>query len=270
MSNTTKPILRPYDRDALRARFTSAEPFPHMMIDGFLEPEFARQVADSYPSFEAAAKDGRVFRTVNEKLKLQMPDSKKFPEPVRLLHEALASPAFLADLEHITGIQNLLADPALDGGGIHMTGPGGRLDVHVDFNIHETTGWHRRLNILVYLNEGWQPSWGGEVELWDAEVKRCWHSFSPVMNRCVLFNTHESSYHGVQPLKAPPGIVRKSFAAYYYTKEPPLGWDGKSHSTVFRARPTEKAKGWLWMPLEKALTTLREQWRSARRKLAGK
>lgn len=263
-------ILRPYDRDALRERFRGAQPFPHMMIDGFLDPDFAREVVAAYPSFDAAAKDGRVFRSVNEKLKLQMPDASKFPEPVRRLHEVLASPAFLADLEHVTGIANLLADPDLVGGGIHMTGPGGRLDVHVDFNIHETTGWHRRLNILVYLNEGWQQGWGGEVELWDEHVKRCWHSFSPVMNRCVLFRTDEKSFHGVQPLRAPEGVVRKSFAAYYYTKEPPPGWDGKAHSTVFRARPTETAKGLLWMPLEKARNALKRGIRGLKDLLKGK
>ena len=263
-------IVRSYDRDALRQRFAAAQPFPHLSIDEFLEPEFARQVVNSFPSFEVGAQDGRVFRSVNEKLKLQMPDARKFPDPVRRLHEALAAPAFLCDLEDITGIPGLLADPTLDGGGIHMTGPGGRLDVHVDFNIQEATGWHRRLNILVYLNEPWQQSWGGALELWDEHVTRCWHSFLPVMNRCVLFATNERSFHGVHPLTAPAGIVRKSFAAYYYTKEPPPGWDGKAHSTVFRARPTEKAKGWLWMPIEKAGHALAKGLRAVKNKLRGK
>jgi hypothetical protein len=51
-------------------------------------------------------------------------------------------------------------------------------------------------------------------------------------------------------VKCPSDIARKSFAAYYYTKEPPPGWDGTKHSTIFKARPDEKLRGALWMPLE--------------------
>ena len=48
------------------------------------------------------------------------------------------------------------------------------------------------------------------------------------------------------------GVSRKSFAAYYYTKEAPAHWTGKSHDTIFRARPEEKWKGRVLMPLERA------------------
>jgi Rps23 Pro-64 3,4-dihydroxylase Tpa1-like proline 4-hydroxylase len=105
------------------------------------------------------------FQAVNERKKVQISDASRFPPAVRKLHEALASPEFLADVSYITGIPRLLADPKLAGGGIHVTGPHGRLDVHVDFNLMEANGWHRRLNILVYLNPVWKPGWGGEIEL---------------------------------------------------------------------------------------------------------
>jgi hypothetical protein len=49
----------------------------------------------------------------------------------------------------------------------------------------------------------------------------------------------------------PDDVVRKSFAAYYYTREPAPSWTGKYHSTKFRARPTQRVKGWVWMPAEK-------------------
>jgi hypothetical protein len=244
-------VLRPYDRDALRARFRAAQPFPHVVIDDFLDPGFARAVADSYPRFEQAAKDGRVFASVNEKLKLQLTDADSFPTDVRRLSDAINSPAFLGDLAHVTGIPHLLADERFDGGGMHMTGPGGRLDVHVDFNVLADRGWHRRLNILIYLNPEWRPGWGGELELWDRDVRQCCHSIPPLLNRCVIFETSEISYHGVVPISAPPGVVRKSFAAYYYTEAAPANWNGKVHSTVFRARPNEPLKGRLLMPLER-------------------
>ena len=44
--------------------------------------------------------------------------------------------------------------------------------------------------------------------------------------------------------------MRKSFATYYYTKEAPEGWTGEKHSTVFKARPDQWARGYVAMPVE--------------------
>jgi hypothetical protein len=245
-------VIRPADWDALRERVRSATPFPHLCLDDFLEPAFAEQCADALPSFEEAARVGRGFLGVNQRRKVQVSDSGRFPEPIRRLHEALASPGWLRRLEHVMSIPGLLADPELVGGGIHETGPSGRLDVHVDFNLIEERGLHRRLNILVYLNREWRPEWGGSLELWDRDVRTCRHSFLPVLNRCVVFETTDVSFHGVSAVTCPAGHARKSFAAYYYTREAPPHWTGESHSTIFRARPHERLKGRVLMPMEAA------------------
>src|SRR6185437_15538218 len=164
-------MLRPLEREQLRKEFTSARPFPFVKIENLLEPAIAEQVAASYPSFEQALGQGRTFKTVNERKKIQITKAELFPEPVARLNKALASPQFLSDLSYITGIPNLLADEALEGGGMHITGPGGRLDVHIDFNYMEERKLHRRLNLLLYLNPRWEPKWGGEIQLWDLDVK---------------------------------------------------------------------------------------------------
>jgi len=171
---------------------------------------------------------------------------------VRRLNELLCAPSFIEDLEYITGIDNLLYDPELEGGGMHLTGPRGRLDVHIDFNYVEERRLHRRLNILIYLNEGWADEWGGAVELWDKEVQRCVYSAKPLLNRCVVFATSNISFHGVEPVTCPQTTQRMSFAAYYYTKEAPAHWDGTKHSTVFRARPYERIRGYVLMPFQRA------------------
>jgi Rps23 Pro-64 3,4-dihydroxylase Tpa1-like proline 4-hydroxylase len=263
------PIIRPYDRDALKAEFDAAEPFRHVVIEGFLEPDFAREAARSFPTFDQARQLGFSFDFVNERRKIQITDAARFPDPIARLDRALASPAFLADLEHVTGIPRLVADEQLAGGGIHVTGPHGRLDVHVDFNYAEERGLHRRLNILVYLNEDWDEGWGGEVELWDRRVRHCHRSLAPSLNRCLIFETSEISFHGVRPLRCPPERARQSFAAYYYTREPPAGWDGRTHSTIFRARPDERFRRFVSMPLERARREGTQWMRRARRRLVG-
>jgi hypothetical protein len=262
-------ILRPIDRDGLKRAFGSAVPFPFIAMEDFLQPEFARELAASYPTFETAERMGFEFSALNEQRKVQVTDTKKFPDPVRRLNERLASPEFLNDVSYITGIPNLLADEQLAGGGMHITGPGGRLDVHVDFNFLKERKLHRRLNILVYLNERWLPEWGGDLELWDRHVKRRHHAFAPTLNRCVIFETSDISYHGVRPLTCPPDVARCSFAAYYYTTEPPPQWTGVSHSTIFRARPDELVRGLLLMPANRLRWGLIERYRAAKRRAKG-
>ena len=257
-------IVNPIDREAMRAQVRRAEPFPFFSIDGFLTEDFALKVAESFPSFDQAQTLGREFKSVNERCKIQICDPSKFSEPIRQLNEVLASRDFLDTISYVMEIPNLLADEELDGGGIHETGPRGHLDVHVDFNYIEKRQLHRRLNILVYFNKDWQPEWGGNIELWDKEVKVCHHSFKPVLNRCVLFETNEISCHGVTAVTCPPGVSRKSFAAYYYTKEAPPHWTGESHSTIFKARPKEVVKGKVLMPLEKLKRRIRDRWRRAK------
>jgi Rps23 Pro-64 3,4-dihydroxylase Tpa1-like proline 4-hydroxylase len=240
------------NRDELRRQFLSAQPFPFVKIDNFLDPSFARQVASAYPTFELALARGKTFTAVNERRKVQITDSNSFAKPIAQLNSMLASEEFLKDLSYITNIPKLLADDELVGGGMHITGPGGRLDVHVDFNFIEQRKLHRRLNLLLYLNPDWDDSWGGNIQLWDQEVTNCVASFAPKLNRCVIFETSEISYHGVLPVAATAAHPRISFATYYYTKEAPAHWDGKAHSTIFRARPEEKFRKFVLMPAEKA------------------
>jgi 2OG-Fe(II) oxygenase superfamily len=245
-------MLQPLNREKLRAEFAAAKPFPYVKIDNFIDPAKAEAIETAYPSFERALSQGMAFSTVNERKKIQISDASKYPPPVAELNALLASKTFLNGLSYITNIPKLLADDQLVGGGIHVTGPGGRLDVHVDFNFIEERKLHRRLNLLLYLNSPWEEGWGGQFQLWDKDVKRCEAAFAPIFNRCVIFETSEISYHGVIPVSPDAPFPRKSFATYYYTAEAPAHWTGVSHGTIFKARPDEKLKGAVLMPAETA------------------
>jgi len=251
-------LIPRFDTDKLASSYQSAVPFPHIAISNFLDDSFAREVAESFPSLEDVQAMGRSFKAVNEKGKTQVTDSALFPPPILRLHELLASPEFLARLSTLTGIPNLLADPEMVGGGIHETGPRGHLDVHVDFNYIEKRELHRRLNVLIYFNDPWEDDWGGNFELWDKTVSKCHASVSPKFNQMCMFTTSDISYHGVTAVKCPQGQSRKSFAAYYYTKEAPENWDGNASNTIFKPRPEEKFKGQVLMPLQSAKYRLRQ------------
>jgi hypothetical protein len=241
--------VNPIDADRLAREWNAAQPHHYVAIEGFLRPEFAAQVAASYPSFEQALPLGKHFRWVNEKVKVQITDVEQFPAPIRTLHEILAAPEFLELLARVTGIPRLVADPTLAGGGMHVMGPGGLLGAHADFNMLEEAKLHRRLNLLVYTSREWKDGWGGEFDLWDEHVKVRQASILPLPNRCVVFNTTDTSFHSVAAIRAPVGVTRNSFATYYYTEEPPAHWIGRFHNTIYKPLPGEWWKN-VAVPLE--------------------
>jgi hypothetical protein len=80
----------------------------------------------------------------------------------------------------------------------------------------------------------------------------------------VVFETSEISFHGVAAVTCPPNETRKSFAAYYYTMEPPPSWTGVPHSTIFRARPEERFKRYVSMPIESGMRRMSRAWTCAK------
>jgi Rps23 Pro-64 3,4-dihydroxylase Tpa1-like proline 4-hydroxylase len=260
-------LINPFDRESLKLKIKNSQPFPNFHIDNFLKEAFAEEVYNAFPSFEQAQKVGKGYHNVNEKLKIQITDANVFPAPIKRLNELLSSAEFLEMVSDLMGIPELLADPDLVGGGIHETNSGGHLDVHVDFNMLKDKNWHRRLNILMYFNKDWKDEYGGFFEIWDKDVKKCYGSFAPIFNRVFIFTTSDISFHGVTPLTCPPDIMRKSFAAYYYTKEAPENWNGKHHSTIFKSRPDEWLKGGILMPAERTFRLAKQQYKLVKAKL---
>jgi 2OG-Fe(II) oxygenase superfamily len=127
------------------------------------------------------------------------------------------------------------------GGGLHQISRGGKLAVHVDYSHHPQNGLFRRLNLLLYMNRDWPEGYGGNLELWSADLKTCEARILPVFNRCATFATSEISYHGhPAPLTCPADRTRNSLSLYYYTKEPPAGKQGVTHNTLFKSLSGDK------------------------------
>ena len=135
----------------------------------------------------------------------------------------------------------MIGDPYYRGGGIHQIERGGKLDVHIDFNKHQKLNLDRRLNVIIYLNKNWDPSYGGNFEIWNGHqengehiLESCKTKILPLFNRMACFNTSEKSYHGhPEPLNCPPDIFRRSLALYYYTAGDMGDQRAKEHSTIF-------------------------------------
>jgi Rps23 Pro-64 3,4-dihydroxylase Tpa1-like proline 4-hydroxylase len=219
---------------AKRARYAGASPFPHIVFDDFLPESVVDDVVAEFPSPEGET--WLRFESENER-KLASRQDTQLGEVTRQLMAEFNSAAFVDFLAELTGISGLVADPHFEGGGLHQIVPGGHLAVHVDFNQHPVTRLDRRLNVLLYLNRDWEPEWGGALELWSRDMRRCEQRIEPLFNRLVVFSTTETSFHGhPTPLACPEDRTRRSLALYYYSRgRPEEGSSAQStaHNTVW-------------------------------------
>jgi hypothetical protein len=229
------------DLDRLRAEYARALPFPHLVIDDVLPAELYEAALDEFPAADDPSWSG--YLHLNER-KFANARVETWGEALREIAEALWSDAFVAMLGALTGFDGLIADRAMDGGGLHQTLRRGFLNVHTDFTTnHRVRSWQRRVNILVYFNREWSPEWGGALELWDPAVTSCVRSIVPVGNRMVIFTTSDDTYHGhPEPLLCPEGEARRSLALYYFTSEhrPPR------RATNYQARPGDGNRLGIW------------------------
>lgn len=220
--------------EELRARYADASPFPHAVIDEFMPPEVLHEVLEEFPAPRDV--DWQRFRSRTE-AKLATNAESQMRCATRHVLAQFNSSAICEFLERLTGIDGVIPDPYFVGGGLHQIERNGFLEVHADFNWHRRLRLHRRLNLLLYLNPDWSEEYGGHLELWDREMKRCAKRILPIFNRCVIFSTTSESYHGHPvPLSCPEGRTRRSLALYYYTRERPEEERRSPHSTLFQAR----------------------------------
>lgn len=231
----------PSRAEELRHQFATAGPFRHVVIDSFLDPTYLDRLAAEFPAFDRAAARNEFGEVGRKAVRQDLPAlGGAYAEFDRLLQ----SLAFLDLIGQITGIPGLLYDPAYIGGGAHENLDGQDLDPHVDFNYHPHFKWHRRLNLILFLNQEWDQSWGGSLELHlDPSLptdENLVQTVVPAANRCVIFETTESSWHGFRRVDLPGDrkhLSRRSIAVYFYTRERPAGETAASHATIYIQRP---------------------------------
>lgn len=204
--------------------YAEAEPYPHAVFDGLFDPRELERAAQEFPALDDPC--WTTYPSPAEEGKQEASDPAHWGPSVRGLIGELSSPAWLRFIEELTGFDDLVADT--HGGGMHQSGPGARLGVHVDFNVHPRLGLERLVNLIVFLNPGWTEENGGLLELW-SETERV-KTVLPLLNRCVIFSASERSFHG-HPVPV-ADATRRSIALYYY------GRTGEElperHSTIWR------------------------------------
>ena len=219
----------------IKADFQSKNPFRYVAIDNFLPIDIAEKIHKNYPKVNLGEWDGTTYLDQKNKFQKSKFEANSFMQNV---FDALNGEEFCLWLDKLTEFEEpLLGDPDLFGGGLHQSVNGAFLNVHVDYNIHPKTKYHRRLNVIIYLNKDWKEEYQGHNELWDFTngKKILLDRVAPIFNRCVIFETNEISFHGhPTPLNTPEGVTRKSLATYYYTKDRPKHEKAGDHNTIYK------------------------------------
>jgi Rps23 Pro-64 3,4-dihydroxylase Tpa1-like proline 4-hydroxylase len=205
---------------AYKQTYQEAEPYPNIFFRNFFDDSMLKEVLTEFDNLDK--KDFYNIETRNER-RFILSEPEFYGEKTKALISFLHSKSFLNFLKNITDIEEvLLIDPYFEDSGLHETHNGGYLKVHTDFNKHHTSKLDKRLSLNIYLNRDWRSEYGGQLELWDEEMKSCVKKIEPDFNTIALFSTTDYSYHGVpNPLNCPPSKNRKAISLFYYTNGRP-------------------------------------------------
>tara|TARA_Y100001958_G_C21104067_1_gene453102 strand:+ start:152 stop:961 length:810 start_codon:yes stop_codon:yes gene_type:complete len=200
----------------LKNNYIQANPFNYLEINDFFKSDILNQVLKNFPDLRNL--NSYKKENLNEK-KFGLEDQSLMPNDISNFISFLNSGPFLKYIQKITNInETLISDPYLNGGGLHETKKGGFLKIHSDFYIHRHLKLDRRLNLLIYLNNDWKEEYGGQLELWDKNMKKCEKKISINFNKIFIFSTNDKSFHGYpDPINCPIEKSRKSIAMYYYS-----------------------------------------------------
>jgi Rps23 Pro-64 3,4-dihydroxylase Tpa1-like proline 4-hydroxylase len=200
--------------DGLRNELRDASPYPYLVVDGLFSEALLDLVSEEFSEVEGDLQnisgEGEVFSRSRKNPQLHSATQTYF--------DIIHSGHFVEFLSKVTGIEDLIVDCSLRAAGLHRTKPGGKFEIHCDFNFHRSNNLQNRFVVITYLNKDWKPEYDGDLEIWDAEKMLCARSIAPIFGRTVLIMHGDRSFHGhPRPLASPPDRSRRSLASYYYT-----------------------------------------------------
>jgi hypothetical protein len=198
-----------------REHLRNAVPFEHVLFQGLFNDRLLDLIHEEFDLATQLPWKQHVNRY--EDTRRSMPGATLGPA-AQIYFWLVNSARITQFLTAVTGVEELIPDPGLVGGGMHETRNGGHFSIHRDFEAHLTNGLANEMVMITYLNKDWKPSYQGLLELWDAQRQQCVKKVSPDFGVTLLMRHGPHSYHGyTTPLNMPRGRTRRSVASYYYS-----------------------------------------------------
>jgi Rps23 Pro-64 3,4-dihydroxylase Tpa1-like proline 4-hydroxylase len=227
-------IIERLDRDAeqIRADFHAEKGIKTRFaaIDDLLPDELAHRIYEKFPALE----EMRLLDSFREK-KYTSKAMEKFDSLISDITFAFQDERVIEKVADLTGIKDPKGDPHLYAGGISAMAKGHFLQPHLDNSHDYEQKNYRVLNLLYYITPEWNPANGGNLELWDEDVKTP-VEIPSLFNRLVLMSTNDKSWHSVNEVTADG--ARCCVSNYYFSPHSPNGYE-TAHVTYFQARPEQ-------------------------------
>lgn len=226
--------------------FIRAEPFPHVVLDDFLDKDFYESLSETMIA-DPGQGQGRVFDTeaeTNKWISLNVGLS----DGMQTLLDFLNSEQWVAVLQEFSRVDSLVStehgNTAL--ANYHEMGPGGFLAPHVDHAFEPETGLPHVLNIILYLSNDWNDEFGGATLFYDRKGVNMVQRIAYKPNRAVVFLHTPYSFHCVEEIYTAK-TTRKSLYVDYYSRSfsPYENLDLSFPAVWFSHGTTFKLKGML-------------------------
>lgn len=195
------------------------DPFPHVIIDSFLDDKTALAIAREFPDYDD--KEWLVYDTPAQVTKdICGWGWRNFKPETYKIFNRLCADDWCAALSKLFD-KRIYPDCGLYAAGLHIHGNGGILRPHLDASIHPKLALQRKLNLIYYVTPDYQEDWGGHLGLYGKGTTKepgpLVKEIAPRFNRALIFDTSQQSWHGItRKLNYPEGKYRQSITVYYF------------------------------------------------------
>lgn len=190
----------------LRQSFWSAEPYPHVALDGFFPADFFARLSDSMRHVSERTAASHSYDTDIERSK-QCFGEDAFDDNIRNAAQALSGPGFLSLLETLLEVKGLIPLTALKNLSsrtyFHVSSGGGFLGSHVDQSYLGRRFMKKYIHVcscVFYGSPDWRTDYGGHTILFDPTGRRAVSTVECKPNRTNIFLHTSTSFHGVSEM----------------------------------------------------------------------
>ena len=214
-------------------RIQNTEPFSYVILDDFFPKPVADFLAQRLQNIPQTSWKPDVITNVKN---YDFMDLDGMDELWRNFMFQSSHPQMLKFMESLTGISGLQPDPYYIAS-LQSFKNESFEEIHIDANVHGIHRLYRRISLVVYLNPDWRAEYGGQLEIWDEEMRECVHRIDSVYNRAVIYN-FSNLHHGCPKIVAcPPGVRQYFISLVYCTSQPGPADNLYNRGTLWQIRP---------------------------------